>query len=368
MSQLPLLVSDPAKQSWFWQAAVIAVGVLLVLNLVFIVVVYARRLRELLRDRRAESFRVRFEPILDDLASGSPSASEELQREISRLGELEGPIAASMLLERLRPASPEERAVMHDLLREAGAIELMLRGTRRWRPWRRALAIRTLGWLGATEGVPVLLERLEDRNRYVREASVRALGRIGDERALLPLEKLYLDPGRNVASGFAYGAVVAFGPPAEPVFRQGLQSSDERIRVSSCFGIAAVLDPERCRALLEQMLEDRAPGVRAAASELLGRVGGEQVPAELARASRDYQQSVRRAAATALGSYDDPRALELLLGVLLDPDRHTAVRAGESLIRLSRLPGVGAEAREAIENKDAWPLERARTLGALGSL
>jgi HEAT repeat protein len=273
-----------------------------------------------------------------------------------------------MLLERLRPASPDERAAMLDLLRETGAIDLMLRGTRRRRPWRRALAIRTLGWLGAAEGVPVALERLEDRNRYVREASVRALGRIGDERALLPLEKLYLDPDRNVASGFAYEAVVAFGPSAEPVFRQGLQSSDERIRVSSCFGIAAVVDPERCRPLLEQMLDDRAPAVRAAASELLGRIGGEQVPAELARASRDYQQSVRRAAAAALGSYDDPRALELLLGVLLDPDRHTAIRAGESLLRLGHLPGIGAEARKAIEQTDAWPLERARTLASLGAL
>jgi HEAT repeat protein len=280
----------------------------------------------------------------------------------------ERPVAASMLLERLRPASPEQRAAMLELVRELDAIDPMLAGTAHRRPWRRALALKTLGWLRAKEGVPVALERLADRNRYVRDASVRALGRIADERALLELEKLYLDPDRNVSSGFAYEAVVAFGPSAEPVFRQGLRSPDETIRVCSCFGIGSTLEPGRSRALLEGMLGDASPAVRAAAAETLGRIGGEQVTPELARASRDYQQSVRRAAAAALGSYDDSLALELLLGALIDRDHITAVRAGESLLRLSRLPGVGAKTKEAMEGSDAWPVERARILAALGAL
>jgi HEAT repeat protein len=257
---------------------------------------------------------------------------------------------------------------MRDVLREAGAIDLMLRGTRRWRPWRRALSLRTLGWLGASEGMPAAIEHLMDKNRYVRDASVRALGRIGDEAALPRLEELYLDPDRRVASGFVYEAVAAFGPSAAEVFRQGLRSSDEHIRVSSCFGVAAALEPDRSRPLLEGMLDDTSPPVRSAALEMLGRVGGDHVPTGLALAVSDQERSVRRAAASALASYAGSRAVELLLGALVDPDRITAVRAGESLIRLCRSPGFDEEAQAAVARHDAWPLEQARTLASLGAL
>jgi HEAT repeat protein len=368
VSQLPLLVTHPAKQTWFWETAVLLAGILLALNLLVIVVVYSHRLRTVLRARRAKEFRARFEPIVEQIAGGELANPEDVRRQIAGLDEFERPIAATMLLERLRPVSPEEREAMLGLLRELGAVDLMVRGTKRWLPWRRAGSLRTLGWLGAEEGVDAALERLRDNNRYVRDASVRALGRIGDARVLPELEKLYLDPDRNVASGFAYEAVAALGPSAAPVFRQGLRSVDEHIRVSSCFGIVSTLDPEHSRPVLEQMLGDTSPAVRAAATETLGRIGGERVPAGLAQAARDYQQSVRRAAAAALGSYDDSHALELLLGALDDPDRITAVRAGESLVRLSRLPGVGAEARAAIERTDAWPVRSARTLAAVGAL
>jgi HEAT repeat protein len=367
VSQLPLLVADPAKQRWFWESAVLLVGILLALNVLLIAVVYVRHVRGAMRARHAERFRASFAPVIAAIASGDADL-EELRGRVRKLDALERPIAAALLMDRLRTASPEQRAAMHDLLREAGAVDLMLRGTRRWRPWRRAIALRTLGWLGAEEGVPVALDRLHDRNRYVREAAVRALGRIGDPRALPELERLYLDPERTVSPGFAYEAVVAFGPEGAPVFRQGLRSPDEHIRVSSCFGIGSALPPERCRPLLEDMLEDDSPAVRAAALESLGRLGGDEVSAEFRRVTRDYQQSVRRAAVTALGSYDSPRALELLLGAVDDPDRLTAARAGESLVRLSRLPQVGAEARAAIEETDEWPVERAKTLGSVGAI
>src|SRR4051812_13251964 len=368
MNHLPLLVSSPAKEGWFWETAAIAAAALLLLNLVLMVIVYGRRGYEVVRARRARAFRARFARLVDEIAAARLTDPEEAYRQVASLDALERPIAASMLLERLRPASTEQRAMIVGLVRELGGVGLMLEGTTRRRPWRRALSLRTLGWLGAQEGVPAALERLGDRNRYVRDASVRALGRIADERALLDLERLFLDPNRDVSSGFAYEAVVAFGASAEPVFRQGLRSDDEHVRVASCFGIASTIEPERARPLLEQMLDDGSPGVRAAALEMLARIGGEQAPAEMARASRAYEPSVRRAAAGALGAYDDSLALELLRGALLDPDRLTVVRAGESLFRLSRLPRVGANARDAIGTSEAWAVQQAATLAALGAL
>jgi HEAT repeat protein len=369
MSHLPLFLAEPAKHPLFWQATVLTVLLLIGLNLLLIAVVFGGRLGRAVRRRRTAGFDESFEPVVDEIA-GHPASVDraELRRRIEALDDLERPLAATMLLERVMGASAEARAEMLDLLRDTGAVDLMLRGTRRRRPWRRVLAIRGLGWLGAPEGVSPALEHLSDRNRYVREASIRALGRIGDKRALPRLEEIYLDPERTVASGFAYEAVVAFGVDAAPVFRRGLRSDDERTRVASCYGIVHALDPDRARPLLEGMLGDSAPTVRAAASETLGRIGGDKVPTELARASRDNHPSVRLAAAGALGSYDDARALDLVLGALDDPDRNTAIRAGESLIRLGRLPGIGQQTRAAVEETNAWPVARARTLASLGAL
>jgi HEAT repeat protein len=371
VSSLPLLLYNPTQQHWFWEFADATVAVLVLVNFAVIAFVYVRRARQTVRLRRANRFRASLGPLLDQaLTDENPEALDQLRRRARNLNELERPVAAELLLQRLRPAAPVERARIRALIEETGAVELMLRGTRRWRPWRRALALRTLGWLGEERAVPVLLERLHDRSRYVREASVRALGRIGDRRALLPLEQLYLDPKRDVASGFVHEAVASFGEDASPVFRQGLQSADESIRVSSCFGVGSVLEVERARPLLEGMLADPSPAVRAAALDVLGRIGGEQIPPALVTCSRDYQPSVRRAAATTLGSYNDSRAVGLLGTVLLDPDRDTVIRAGESLVRLARAPGpIGKQAAELLEEQRLeWPVERAQVLASLGAL
>jgi HEAT repeat protein len=118
-----------------------------------------------------------------------------------------------MLIERLRPMSVEERTQALEALREVDAIPLLVRSTRRWMPWRRALAARTLGWIGAGEAVPALLERLDDGNRRVRESAVRALGRIGDLRALPQLDELFRAPG-SLGAGVVYDALVSLGAPA----------------------------------------------------------------------------------------------------------------------------------------------------------
>jgi HEAT repeat protein len=109
--------------------------------------------------------------------------------------------------------------------------------------------------------------------------------------------------------------------------------------------------------------------VRAAAAEGLGQVGGGTLPARLARASRDEVATVRVAATHALGFYDDPQAVELALNALLDPDRDTAVSAGESLVRLARRPATRAAAERALARSAlVWPVERAVIMDSVGAV
>ena len=361
------IVIAVAEQPWFWVSADAIALTLLVLNGLVLIAVHARRLRQYFRTRRATQFHVRVEEILGEL---DPATRERdprwLRAQIGGFDELERPIAATMLIERVKPASEEERLQTLAVLREAGAIDSLVRSAARGLPWRRALATRTLGWIGAAETVPVLIERLSDRNRYVRESAVRALGRIGDSVGLPSLAELFRSPGR-VGPGVVYDALLALGPEAEPVFVDALGSEIVSVRVASCFGVAGISEQEHARRLLEPMLGDEAAVVRIAAAQSLGQIGGERLPEAFAHAVRDEHAAVRSAATRALGSYDDPRGVTVAVNALLDPDRDTAVGAGESLVRLSRGSLAGEAAGCALRQEaSAWPVERALTLSSLG--
>jgi len=331
-----------------------------------VAVLVVRRLRQTMRARREREFRARLEEIFAELDPRTGRRDPRwLREQIESFDELERPIAAVALIERMKPASEEEREHALAALREVGVVDLLLRASRGRMPWRRAGAVRTLGWIGAEEGVPLLIARLSDRNRHVRESAVRALGRIGDRRALQPLGELLRSPGL-VGEGVVYDALIAFGHDAEPVFAGALRSPTESVRVASSFAIAAISDPATARPLLEPLLQDGAAVVRAAAAESLALVGGESMPEALARATRDELAAVRNAATAALGSHHDVRAVELALSALHDPDRDTAVHAGEALVRLSRQPVAGPSARTALrEARTAWPVEWALPLSSI---
>lgn len=352
----------------FWLVADTVVAVLIFLNLLLIVAVHGRRIRQFVRTRREKAFQAQIEQVLAELDPSTRSQDPDwLRRHVSHFNELERPLAAVALIGHLQLASDDAREHALEVMRSCGAIDLLVRSTSRWMPWRRALAIRTLGFLGASEAVPLLLERARsDRSRGVREASVRALGRIGDQRAMPLLTELFRAPGR-VGAGVVYDALLTFGDDVESVFSGALRSEIASVRVASAYGIAAVADAQTVRREIEPLLSDTHAPARAAAAAALGHAGGRTLPEALARATRDHVPAVRKAATIALASYDDPHAVELAVNALLDPDRDIAIRAGESLIRLRRRPATREGADRALLDEAAtWPIERALVFDSLG--
>ena len=78
---------------------------------------------------------------------------------------------------------------------------------------------------------------------------------------------------------------------------------------------------------------------------------------------------MRVAATRALAVYDDPQVVELALNALLDPDRDTAVAAGESLVRLAGRPATNAAAERALAGSAReWPVERALVMASVGAV
>jgi len=64
------------------------------------------------------------------------------------------------------------------------AVPALLEGLQHKDWWAREAAARALGRIGSPRAVVPLIERLSDRSYNVREASIRALGALGDPRAV----------------------------------------------------------------------------------------------------------------------------------------------------------------------------------------
>jgi HEAT repeat protein len=126
---------------------------------------------------------------------------------------------------------------------------------------------------------------------------------------------------------------------------------------------AAELAPEKAERLLASLLSaDSDASVRTAAAAALGILGGERIPPELHAAVLDADVRVRRAAVKALGSFDDPAAIDRLLETVDDDDRETSIRAAEALNVLTDAPTAGATAAAGARDSGAWSVAYARAL------
>ena len=124
-----LLFSAEPSSPWLWESMAAITLVLVSLNVLLLVFVHGRRIRQYLRGGR-ERFHARIEEILARLEA-SPSFRDRvwLRWQISGFDELERPLAAVALVARLRPASAEERREVLATLREVGAVELLVGST-----------------------------------------------------------------------------------------------------------------------------------------------------------------------------------------------------------------------------------------------
>ncbi|HUA06544.1 MAG TPA: HEAT repeat domain-containing protein [Solirubrobacteraceae bacterium] len=362
---MPLVIVGPLRFTlWILAGAVAVIVVLIAIGVSrHIESVRADRVRARVRDELGPVF-ARFRETDD-----STHLAQALRPAMLRMNAARRPVAAMMAIDLMNEASsPAETQALRAALEEAGVVELGERGTRRFSPWRRALACDALGKIGASRSVPVLLERLEDRRPEVRMAAVRALGDIGSAEAVPALGDAFLE--RRVApTDVINDALRRIGGTAGIVFERGLATTDVAVRVSSCFGLAAVAvqRPGCVWRLAEVLALDSDTRVRAAAAAALGIVGGDEVPDSLLAAVNDPEVAVRRAAVRALGSFDDPSSGTTLEEHTEDDDRETAIRAAEALFALAGRPRSGAAARSRLEASSAWAIEYARTVAEVSA-
>lgn len=180
---------------------------------------------------------------------------------------------------------------------------------------RQAVA-KALGALGDPIAVHALAEALEDSDQAVRQAAANALGRIGDPSAVPGLSEALDDPEAQVRAQAA-GALGQIGDPSViPALVEAWDDSQNRVRDEAILAIQRIGGPEAVGALIEGIGSDDSRVQLAAAQALEELAPPEAVSTLIATFKAARSESVRMAAARALGEIGDSSALPVFIEFL----------------------------------------------------
>ena len=261
------------------------------------------------------------------------------------------------------------------LLRSHGEIERATRTLTSRSAVRRARAAYLLGLVRDPDSAALVLPLLGDPDAEVRLVAARALGAIGEPAAASAvLHALRTHHGQiGLPAWVAAEALLAMGVEILPALRIDLASDDPAVR-NVCALVAGLgTFPVTAPQLRTLLATDSEGDVRASAAVALGRVGGAEDVAVLARHTDASETTVlRRTCATALGELGQRDSLATLAGLLGDGDRRLGQLAADSMVRIgsegiARLEDVAATTRQDPGARAArGALDLARLRGQLG--
>jgi HEAT repeat protein len=318
-----------------------------------------------------------------DLVAGLAARERELlEPAIHQRGTLRDLDALEAVLEEQARDVQDRPAWLLDAYDRLGLIDKYIERLRTARKWRdRAFAAELLGRVGNAGAVPALLETVQNtrsEDADVREIALRALARIGDPRAVAPLvdalrnAEVWLAPriadiltrhgeyvvepminfleagGRHPARAWAaniLGEVEAHR--AFPVLVRALGDLEDEVRAKSAYALGRLGDRRATPYLLEHLLTDPAPFVRARIAGALGQFDDPEVIERLVRSLGDPAWWVRMRSVEALEQIGEQAEAPLLVA-LDDPDPELRSRSAVALERL----GVPGRAVRMIEEED----------------
>jgi HEAT repeat protein len=274
---------------------------------------------------------------------------EAVSRLRSRLRPFDRAVLRTMLLRLALDLRGEESRAIADLYRELGLLDAELQALSAWRARRRAAAAANLATLRMPGIQRRLVRALDDRDRTVRVALIRAIGEIGDRHALVALvrrlgersptvvrqvEQVLIERGREVVPEIvAYAAtsrrlrgrraaVEVLGllraPPAADLLLELVRHPDRELRIRAVKAAAAIGDPRFLDAFHE-LLADPAWAVRCQAAKGLGTLGSPTSVPLLRAALADDHWWVRFYAAVALAELGET-GHAALQGAVEDPE------------------------------------------------
>jgi HEAT repeat protein len=241
------------------------------------------------------------------------------------------------LLPKLRGA---DRSALVDILRRRGTIEQACKRTGSHRPLQRDLAVELLGAAGTSEGAPYVAKLLHDRNRSVRLAAVRALGRIGGPEAAVALIEHLDESGARIPPHPITMALLRIGADATEPLLGALENGSVGVQtiaaeVLGVLGLIPATGP-----LERRLATDPDPGVRVACARALGRLGmPSSVPGLVHALQNERHVEVLATVATALGQMAAHEAIPTLERAVADPEPAVRTASAAALLQMGE-PGI----------------------------
>jgi HEAT repeat protein len=239
----------------------------------------------------------------------------------------------------------------------------------------RGVTFDILGKMGDS-AVPVLGKLLLESDEQNRETAAYVLGRIGGPRVVALLRRALNDEAAPVAEGAAFCLAQLGDGAGRERLAQMLLKPEWRVRVNGHVGLYRLGDKSQAAAVKKALLDDN-PQVRDYALRMLGGRSGNGLFEAVQARLKDPVPYVRWAAADELSKSSDPRAIDVLRGLLKnggDEDLRfkAAVRlakTGDPLAKQTLVLGLGSgnPVLRSMAARELGELGDHRYLGALGN-
>jgi HEAT repeat protein len=163
----------------------------------------------------------------------------------------------------------------------------------------RAGVARALGEIGDAKAVDALIETLKDEDSYVRSSVAEALGKIRNARSVHALIEALRDRDSDVRRSVAWALGEIGDARAVDALIEALKVEETYVRISVARALGKIRDSRAVDALIEA-LKDENSYVRKSVAWALGEIGDARAVDELVRMLNDEDSDVRESVAEAL--------------------------------------------------------------------
>ncbi|NGO43402.1 HEAT repeat domain-containing protein [Streptomyces ureilyticus] len=331
---------------------------LLVFVLMLSLLTVAVRGARMYRRRRRERIAAPVRGLLLELLCAAEDEQDELLGRLARIDKRTWAALDPTVAAMLGKVSGRARSALVRLYELRGAADEAVARLGSRSAARRGRAAHVLGQLSHRPAALAVCRLLDDRDRDVRLAAARALGRTGDPVAVPHLLRS-LRGARTVPPNVVTAALTSLGRDAWPAVAAGLRDPEPLVRAVAIEALGMTGAISRAAEVARALREDADIEVRIRAARALGRLGmPDGLPPLLAAIRPGRPVAQRIVAAGALGSLGAVAATGPLTELLGDRNPHVAGAAARALLRLG--PAGEAALREAADGRPGPAAAQAR--------